>query len=558
LADQQRASPDLPDHFVPSPQATTAPGVAWTAATLASPPRRPVSRRVADALNPKTLSERPVLLAGLTALAFSTYSFPYSNQHSYFLHTIARWGDQPLLKDDWFYNATEPYLFFNYIHAIVGAFPALAPSIVLLLFFIILSLGFLSIYQLLEKGFNVPVWFSAAFLIVLCNPSATFLFEKFTAAPAFFLGGIANQSLLYPPPLYYQPSSLAWLYFPALWLVAQSRFSAACALSAFIALMHPIMLASSLFFFCALIITLWRDVSFGRLVLWSILSFSIVLPGLAYQIVSNYAFKPDEIALARHIMLDVRTPHETDIRAWFGTDDVIRLLLIGFGVAAATFRGLHRRRVVRLFLTFTMLSVVASAVTFATGNETMRLIQPWRTSLVYLPILALFSIWLVVASSASKLFRARIVQLLTTCAIAASMFSPIVTSYKLFVFQGYGEKRPIYERLGELRDEGTVLAHMPRSFDDVRLRAGVPIYVDFKSPAFTAGDLIEWDRRVRFVESIDFSQCDDTAARMRQEGIGFFLMDRVLDGEEMSEIESCQFEALLESGRYVVYRIDGR
>jgi hypothetical protein len=90
------------------------------------------------------------------------------------------------------------------------------------------------------------------------------------------------------------------------------------------------------------------------------------------------------------------------------------------------------------------------------------------------------------------------------------------------------------------------------------LGAGVPIYVDFKSPAFTAGDLIEWDRRVRFVESLDFSQCDDTAARLRQEGIGLFLLDRALDGEEMSEIESCQFEALLESGRYVVYRIDGR
>lgn len=558
MAHQQRLSPDLPDRFGSAAAPTLARGVAGPAATLAPSPSRPLSRRVADALNLKSLSSRPLLLAALTALAFSTYSFPYSNQHPYFLHIMARWGDQPLLKSDWFYNATEPYVFFNYVHMLVGMYPAFASAIVLILFFVILTFGFLSIYRILERSFDVPLWFSAAFLIVFCNPSVTFLFEKFSVAPAFFLGGIANQSLLYPPPLYYQPGSLAWLYFPALWLIAQSRFSAAFALSAFIGLMHPIMLTSSFFFFCALIITLWRDVSFGRIVFWSIVSLLIVLPGLVYQVMSNYAFEPDEITLARHLMLDVRTPHETDINVWFGWDDLIRGAVICFGTLAAVLYRLHRHQVVRAFLTFTILSVVTSGVTFVTENETMRLIQPWRASLVYLPLLAVFSIWVVVGSVASKLFRARIVQVLTTGAIAASLLSPIVTSYKLFLFQRAEERRSFYERLRELHAQNGVLAHMPRSFDDVRLVAGVPIYVDFKSPAFTVGDLIEWGRRVRFVETVDFSACHDAAAKMKQEGIGFFLLDRKLDGKEITEIESCQMEPVLESDRFVVYRIDGR
>jgi hypothetical protein len=426
------------------------------------------------------------------------------------------------------------------------------------LFVLVLSLGFFSIYRVLAEGFDVSVWFSAAFLVILCNPSVTLLLEKYTIAPSFFLGGIANQSLFYPPPLYYQPSSLSWLYFLALWLIVQSRFTSAFALSAFIALMHPIMLASSLFFFGALVIVLWRGVPFKQMLLWALMSFAIVLPALIYHTLSNYSFDQGEIAVAQHIMLEVRTPHETKLTEWFGYDDVLRLLFIGFGVLAAAMQGLRERLVVRVLLVFTMLSVAASAVTFATGSETMRLVQPWRASIVYLPLLAVFSIWTLVGTIATRLFDFRIVRVASTCAIAASLLSPVVISYKLFQYERSDGRWAFYERLRALHDEEAVLAHMPQSFADLRLGAGLPTFVDFKSPAFTVGELIEWDRRVRFLESIDFSQCEQTTVRMRQEGIGFFLFDKTLDEKQVTDIAQCGLEPALQSDRFVVYRIDGR
>jgi hypothetical protein len=558
VADQQPVSSGLTDPFVPLVVPAAGRGGVRTGATPRSPSRRPLADRIADALSPKAFADRTVLLSILSGIAFSTYYFPYSNQHSYFLHPLARWGNKPLLGTDWLYNTTEPYIFFNYAHMIASVVPELTSMIIFLLFVIVLSLGFLSIYRLLVDAFDVPVWFSVAFVMILCNPAATLLFEKYTVGPAFFLGGIANQSLFYPPPLYYQPSSVALLYFVALWLVSQSRFTAAFALSAFIALMHPIMLVSSFFFFCALILVLWREVVFSRVIFWAILSLSIVLPGLIYQIISNYGFELSEIAAAHHIMLDVRTPHETDVRVWFGWDDAIRVLLIAFGAGAAIAHKLYKRRVVRVFLGITVFSVVGSLITFATGNETMRLVQPWRTSIVYLPLLTAFSVWVVLGPIACKLFRFATIRLVTTCAIAASVLSPVVISYKLYQFERSDERRAFYERLKPLHDDEAVLAHMPRSFDDLRLNAGLPIFVDFKNPAFTAGELIEWDRRVRFVESIDFSQCRETAGRMRQEGIGFFLFDKQLDEKQISAIRHCPIEPVLQSDRFLVYRVDGR
>jgi hypothetical protein len=120
------------------------------------------------------------------------------------------------------------------------------------------------------------------------------------------------------------------------------------------------------------------------------------------------------------------------------------------------------------------------------------------------------------------------------------------------------ERWRFYGELTGLYQPGAVFGHIPGSFSDVRLGAGVPIFVDLKSPAFTAGDLIEWNRRVQFLESIDFSRCSETRARMEDEGIELFIFDRSLDQDPLSEIAGCQIAPVLESGRFVVYRMDGQ
>jgi len=546
----------------PRPYASrAAPGttaaLGWARATR-SPQTRPALSKLrtllANALDPKTLAGHPFLLSVFTAVAFSTYYFPRSTQNAYFLHIIARWGDLPALRTDWLYQTPEPYIFFNYLHFLVGYLGSYELT-TLLLFISIASLGFFAIYRLLTACFGVPLWFSAAFLLIFCNPAVSLLLEEYKIAPALFLGGIASQSLFYPAPLYYQPGSIDLLYFVCLWLIAQSRYTAALALSSGIALMHPIMLTSSFFLYCAVTIALWKEATFRQMVVRSILSLAIVLPVLLYHFYLNWGFDGREIAEARHIMLDVRTPHETAVAVWFSSGDALRLALIGFGCMALFLRS-GKPTVLRVFLMFVGISVALSAVTFATGSATLRLLEPWRTSTVYLPLLTIFSLWVLGRPIVERLWRFRIVQASVMCGIGLAALSPLVTTW--IMWQSTDERRAFYRELGNLSDRATVFAHLPRSFEDIRLGAGVPIFVDFKSPAFTAGDLIEWHRRVGLLEGIDFSQCDDLEALMRKEKINFFIFDRVFDQRQVSQMQQCRPSPALEHDGFVVYRVDGR
>ena len=505
-------------------------------------------------MDPKTLADHPYLLSVFTAVAFSTYYFPRSTQNAYFLHIIARWGDLPSLRADWLYQTPEPYIFFNYLHFLVGYLGGYELT-TLLLFISIASLGFFAIYRLLTECFGVPLWFCAALLLIFCNPAVSLLLEQYKVAPALFLGGIASQSLFYPAPLYYQPGTIDLLYFVCLWLIAQSRYTAALAISSLIALMHPIMLTSSLFLYCAVTIALWKKATFKQMAIRSILSLSIVMPVLVYHFYLNWGFDGREIAEARHIMLDVRTPHETAVAVWFSYGDALRLAVIGLGCIALLLRS-DKPTVLRVFLMFVGISVALSAVTFATGSATLRLLEPWRTSTVYLPLLTIFSVWVLARPVVERLWRPRIVQASVMCGMALSALSPIVTTSMMW--QSVHERRLFYRELADLNGRATVFAHLPRSFEDIRLAAGVPIFVDFKSPAFTAGDLIEWHRRVRLLEGIDFSQCDELEALMRKEKINFFIFDKIFDQKQVSQIQECRSSPALEHDGFVVYRVDGQ
>jgi hypothetical protein len=508
------------------------------------------------ALTPTSLVERPLLLAALTALAFSTYYFPYSNQNAYFLHVVGRWGDHALLRSDSFYNTPAPDIFFTYLHSPVGYLSGLEALTTLMLYIIIFSIGLYGFYRFLTASFGVPLWFSASFLMILCNPAATMLLDKFGIAPAALLGGIANQSLFYPPPLYYQPSTIDCLYFTSLWLIAQSRFGPALVVSSFVALVHPIMLACSFFIYSALMVTLWRRATLKRLALWSAASLAIVLPVLVYHLLTNVGSSESDIALARHIMIDVRTPHETAIAEWFGYDDLVRIALLAIGLGLAVRRKVGDGIAIRMFVLFVLFSAVVSTVAFAAGNEALRLIQPWRASVVYLPILTIFACWMMAGRAASRLFMVPAVRLLAVSGMAASLLSPVVISHMLY--RDNAERWRFYGELTELYESGGVFAHIPGSFSDVRLGGGVPVFVDLKTPAFTAEGLIEWDRRVRLLEAIDFSSCGETRTKMEEEGIRWFIFDGSLDQKPLADIARCQGAPVLKSGKFVVYRMDGQ
>ncbi|MGH2541969.1 MAG: hypothetical protein ACRDIB_04195, partial [Ardenticatenaceae bacterium] len=363
-------------------------------------------------------------------------------------------------------------------------------------------------------------------------------------------------SLFYPPPIYYQPSTIDCLYFVSLWLISRSRFTLALAVSSIVALVHPIMLACSLFIYGALMATLWRGATLRQMALWSALSLAIVLPVLVYHFTMNFGSDESEIALARHIMIDVRTPHETAIGRWFGYDDLVRGALLVIGLVLIAGRKVGDGVAARMFMLFVLLSVIASAIAFASGNEMLRLIQPWRASVVYLPVLTIFACWMIAGRVVASLYTLPAIRVLVICGMAASLLSPVVISRMLY--RDTAERRGFYEELAELYEPGAVFAHIPGSFEDVRLAGGVPIFVDLKSPAFTAEGLREWDRRVRFFDSIDFSRCSEMQTKMDDEGIRWLIFDKSLDQEPLTGIARCQVAPVLESDKFVVYRLDGR
>jgi hypothetical protein len=469
-----------------------------------------------------------LLWAALFGIAYTQPLLYYSNQNQYFLHGLAQ-GGEGYLSEDWLANTADPTPVFSalvaftyrhlgaalfyvyqalllgvYFHALAGIFTVLSggePSQRA-------RLGFIALFVALHSG--LLRWLSTQLLGV--------------DYPWYFQAGVANQYILGAG---LQPSVFGVLLVLSVYTFLRDRPFAAATWSSLAAVVHSTYLLSAAFLTLSYLILLWREKRIRKATLVGVYALVLVSPVLMYNLATFRPSSPEAFAQAQQLLAHLRIPHHASPERWF---DAIACAQVVWIVLAL---GLVRRT--RLFPILALpfvLSLVLTLVQIATGNDTVALLFPWRTSAILVPI-------------ATTIVLTRLVDRLQSLAPGGTRASEIVCAVIVAIFViggaainylglGYRtntQEIPLLEYVRDHKLPGDVyllpvevpelasgrrgaasgnFTPPPRrnaqkqiisvDLQRFRLFTGAPIYIDFKSIPYKDVEVLLWHERVRWNE----------------------------------------------------------
>jgi hypothetical protein len=427
------------------------------------------------------------------------------NQNQYLAHVE---GLGPGPEADWFVGTADPYPFFTAVVSVVfgvGGYTGLRLTAFLG------TLAALSGVYLLARLFaprdsrGVPL---LAMTMVGCTlvvfpPGAL----PFSGSLMSAFQGLAGQYVLSRPG-YLQPSLAGCLLLLALplWIeqvvkrpAGRWRLSAAWSLTVLACMVHPTYLPVV---GVALVAGLIADVFTGhgrRRLLGYV---ALGLATAAATLVANPAMLDLAVSSENRSALDrfafERIPHHTVWRAW-SPSDLWRLLLIG--VAAVVVARRPQGSWVSRWIIGCLAITLAAAVAVDLGRwPTLALLFPWRVTVFIVPLAAtILATWLATrmrqAAHTLGHGHAGPAYLVAVCAVTAIV----------------GLDGTFSSRSPAVANEPTALVRsaqpvgvgmIPLHADDIRMNGEVPVYVDWKSPPYGAGDLAEWWQRVDRVRAV--------------------------------------------------------
>ncbi len=501
-------------------------------------------------------------------IAYTQPRLYYSNQHQYFLHGAAAAGEG-YLSHDWLANTADPtpvfsalvawtlryghpflfYLYYLiilgiYLHALLDIFDALggspqSPSPPVLrgrgvgvrgwIFSRLLSPS-PPLPRFQERGERMaPLrsdeslrrarWAFLTFVVVLHSGLLRWSSVRAFGVdyPWYFQAGVANQYILGAG---LQPSVFGVLLVLSVSTFLNERWYLAVTWAALAGVMHSTYLLSAALLTLAYLYLLLRD---GRrrdaafVGLWALL---VVSPVVAYNLIAFAPSSTETFAEAQHLLAHVRIPHHTQVNRWL---DGIAWMQLGWILGA-----MFLVRKSRLFVVLVVCvggSLALSLLQVFTGNDTLALLFPWRTSSFLVPLATAIILARVIHRFVDSLPSAMELVSGIVCAICA-MGGIAIIYFNL----GYRTNEDELSLLAYIRDNksaddlyllpveipklasgkrgaaslnfapppqrSTQKQNISVDLQQFRLYTGAPIYIDFKSIPYKDVEVLEWDRRV--------------------------------------------------------------
>jgi hypothetical protein len=465
------------------------------------------------------------LLFGLTYTQPPLY---YSNQNQYYLHGLA-WDGLGFLKEDWLANTADPTPFFSGLAAFTYQY--LHQSIFYLYYVLLLGIylhALADIFDHLSGGRATPLT-RLAFLALLVFLHSALL--RWISAQAFgvdypwyFQSGVANQYLLGAG---LQPSVFGVLLVLSIATFLRHRPFLAATWSSLAAVMHSTYLLSAAILTLAYLYLLWRNERRRPALLLGSWTLLLVSPVLVYNLRTFAPSSPKEFAEAQHLLAHFRIPHHAQVERWL---DGIAWAQIAW-VAAAMFLVRGSRLFVILLVMF-VLSLALTLVQVATGNDTLALFFPWRSSAILVPVAtAIFLTRIIQGLSArvppSSLRLERVLQAACVLLLVIATAGGVYITYVGLGYRTNKEELDLLEYIRANKSERNVyllplevpkltsgrkgaaslnFTPPPRrntqqqnisvDLQRFRLFTGAPIYIDFKSIPYRDVEVLEWHQRV--------------------------------------------------------------
>lgn len=451
-----------------------------------------------------TGSRRRLVTVGAVAALVATQpvAAAYSqNQNTYLVRAAARSTDPALLADP-LVRSADPTPAFTWMSrqliALVDG-PAL-----LHVAWVAAAVAFFAglmwaTTDLRRSNTTTLLW--AAAVGLLGSPAIALLGGTWLADP---LQGVANQYALGPV---WQPSCAAVLL--VLGTAAGARHglrAGPASLLLLAAVVHPTYLLAAGILVAGLLVAQRRPTVAETL--------RTAAPGLVVAVVgaatvalanlSSFAALTDPLSdEGNEILAFRRIPHHADPRAWLGPRDLTMAAIVIVAVLIARRRSEPAVRALGTVLGVSLgLAAALGTIAVASGSASLLLGFPWRVSVVLVP-LAVALLLALASDAAVTALRRRTPDLLRPVALAA------LAILLLTALAGLRQTRddladapsdgPIVTALREGDARGTGLVPTGRTDidmgqipDDIRLNAGLPVYVDWKNNPNEPTEVVAW------------------------------------------------------------------
>jgi hypothetical protein len=485
----------------------------------------------------------------LFGIAYTQPRLYYSNQHQYFLHGLA-WGGRGFLPEDWLANTADPTPLFSAIVAFTYRY--LHEALFYLYYILLLGIYFhalVGIFDYLNGGGRTAIWLRLRFIALVVALHSGLL--RWISAqlfgvdyPWYFQAGIANQYILGAG---LQPSVFGVLLVLSVSTFLQHRPLLAVTWSSLAAVMHATYLLPAALVTLAYLYLLVRDRRLRKALLVGLWALLVVAPVLIYNLLTFAPSSAETFAEAQHLLAHFRIPHHAEVNRWL---DGIAWAQIGW-IIVAMFLVHGSRLFVILFVTF-LLSLALTLVQVATGNDTLALLFPWRTSSILVPLATAIILGRIVLYSSACLppappRRLSVIEAASGLVLVVCVVGGICINYFGLGYRTNQQEVKLLEYVRAHKAAGDVYllpVEVPRltsgkrgaaslnftppprrssqkhvisvDLQQFRLFTGAPIYIDFKSIPYKDAEVLEWHRRVMWNDQL-YQQRDWNEERIKAE-----------------------------------------
>ncbi|HWY86037.1 MAG TPA: DUF6798 domain-containing protein [Gemmataceae bacterium] len=462
----------------------------------------------------------------------------YSNQNQYFLHGLAKAGRGDLDRD-WLANTKDPTPIFSglvactarylheglfhvyyllilglYFHCLVGLFTFLAPvtpnmpaRLCFITFFVVLHAGVVRLASTHLLGVDYP-WFLQA--------------------------GVAGQYIL---GFGLQPSVFGVFLLASILAFLRDHPWRAIVWACLAAVLHATYLPAAALLTLAYMALRYRRRGLRAAILLGGFALVLVLPSVLYNLAMFAPTSATDFAEAQRILAEVRLPHHAVVARWFDGIALAQILWIVLAMFLA-----RRSNLFLIILIPFLGSLILTLIQLATGNDTLALLFPWRTSAILVPLattVILSRLVVALEPRQERLESVAKVAYITTCGLAlgACCAGGLAIGYFELGYHSNNDELPLLEFVKTHRRPGDVYlvpVEVPKppsgrgifslgafstnfrpapqrgkaggliavDLQGFRLTTGAALYVDFKSIPYQDAEVLEWYERVRWCQKV--------------------------------------------------------
>ncbi len=456
----------------------------------------------------------------------------YSNQNQYFLHGLAAAGVGDL-QHDWLANTEDPTPLFSGMVAVTVGY--LHEGLFYLYYLLIVGVYFHSLFglfcYLMPKPPSAPAkWLFIALLVTIHAGIVRWLsaYAFGVDYPWFFQAGLAGQYLL---GFGLQPSVSGVFLLASILAFLRDRPWLAVIWACLAAIIHATYFPAAALLTLAYMLVSYRTRCLRRAVLLGGFALLLVSPALIYNMLAFAPSSASTFEQSQSILAHERIPHHCEIRRWLDLIAILQILWIRTALALT-----RRGSLSIILLTIFRASLALSLLQWLTGNDSLALLFPWRTSAILVPIATTIVLTKIVESLAPWLkLRGKV--FLGSCGLTIGIC--FVGGLAVPVYDlGYRSDRDelpllewvkIHHRPGEVYlipvetlkpwteqskrgvfnsnfvpppKRGKADGFIALDLQQFRTFAGAALFVDFKAIPYKDAEVLEWWRRVEWCANI--------------------------------------------------------